>query len=52
MNYGQIRNRGDIWEYKNIKIRCKFKGEIGNIYDLLRTNELNLQNVDSPLEKM
>ena len=48
MNYGQIGNRGDIWECKNIKIRCKFKGEIGNIYNLAGTTRLNLQGVDSP----
>ena len=37
---------------KDIKIRCKFKDEIGNICDLLRTIRLNLQGGDSPLEKM
>ena len=33
-------------------IKCKFKGEVGNICNLLRTIRLNLRGVDSPLEKM
>ena len=37
---------------KDIRIKCKFNGEIGNICDLFRTIRLNLQGVDSPLEKM
>ena len=37
---------------KDTKIKCKFKGEIGNICDLVGSIRLNLQDVDSPLGKM